>query len=84
MGFLERFDMVFKCTVCRFRHAGVPELALVLKRLVFGPEPEYDVYLFSGHLPVLTVHTIYIEHCVIGGQPTGSDSEHEPSLRHVV
>ena len=84
MGLLEGFYVVLQRAVLGLRQVDVPELPLVFKGLVFRPKLEDYVNRLAGHLSVLAVQTVNVEHCVVGGQATSPNAKHEPTLSHVV
>ncbi len=66
------------------RPIDLPELALVVKRLLARPELQDDVERLAGHLAVLTAHAVDVEHRPVARQPARRDAEVEPPLREVV
>ena len=81
---LERLDMRLERPEHRLRPRDVPELALVVERLVLRPQAQDDVERLPRHVAVDAGHAVDVEHRPVARQAARGDAEIEPALRQMV
>ena len=81
---MKRREEELECAVHGVGDFHIPELALIFKGPLVLPDLQDDLQRLLGHLPVLVIGPVHVEHGPIGGQAAGADTEHKSSLGDVV